>query len=214
MRGVLKLSAVSVVTVAVMLFAGCSKSNTHPANTESQEVAKPAGPPQIVTAKTAFWPMYTSARKWAPDIVTLRLTAEEVPGFKNEDGKAAMWDATFASPSLHQYRDFTYAIADVPPSVLKGVNGDQAQPWNGETRDAMAIDLTLFNTDSDAAYKAAAADADAWLKKNPTKTTTAFELGDTFKFQGPVWYIMWGDKKSGFVAYVDATTGAVRKTKK
>lgn len=213
MRGVLKLSAVSAMTVAVMLFAGCSKSTTPPANTESQAVTKPAGPPQIVTAKSAFWPMYTSAHSWASDIVALRVTAEEVPGFTNEDGKAAMWNATFASPSLHQYRVYSYAIAGVPPSVLKGVSAGTAQPWSGPARDAMPIDLTLFNTDSDAAYKAAATDADAWLKKNPTKKITAFELGDTFKFQGPVWYIMWGEKSGGFVAYVDATTGAVRKGK-
>jgi len=213
MSAVFKQCAVSAMTVAVLLFAGCSQSTVPPANNASEAVTKAAGSPQIVTAKAAFWPMYTSARSWATDVVALRLTSEEVPGFKNEDGKAAMWDATFASPSLHQYRVYSYAIAAVPPSVLKGVNADTAQPWGGETRDAMTVDLTLFNIDSDAAYKAAAADADVWLKKNPNKGITTVELGDTFKFQGPVWYMMWGDKKSGYVAYVDATTGAVRKSK-
>lgn len=213
MSSVLKQCAVSAMTVAVLLFAGCSQSPTPSASNESQAVTKPAGPPQLVTAKTAFWPMYTSARSWATDIVPLRITAEEVPGFKNEAGKAAMWEATFGSPSLHQFRVYSYAIAGVPPSILKGVSADLAQPWGGVTRDAMVVDLTLFNIDSDAAYKAAAADADAWLKKNPNKEITAFELGDTFKFQGPVWYLMWGDKTSGYVAYVDATTGAVRKNK-
>ena len=213
MSAVFKQCAVSAMTVAVLLFAGCSQSTAPPANNASEAVTKAAGPPQIVTAKAAFWPMYTSARSWATDVVALRLTSEEVPGFKNEDGKAAMWEATFASPSLHQYRVYSYAIAAVPPSVLKGVNADTAQPWGGETRDAMTVDLTLFNIDSDAAYKAASADADVWLKKNPNKGITTVELGDTFKFQGPVWYIMWGDKKSGYVAYVDATTGAVRKSK-
>ena len=91
MSAVLKQCAVSAMTFAVLFFACCSQSTTPPANNASEAVTKPAGPPQIVTAKAAFWPMYTSARSWATDVVALRLTAEEVPGFKNEDGKAAMW---------------------------------------------------------------------------------------------------------------------------
>ena len=62
--------------------------------------------------------MYTSARNWAPDLVTLRVTEKEMPGFKNEAGKAAMWEATFASPSQREYRVYYYAIAAGPRSVL------------------------------------------------------------------------------------------------
>ena len=51
--------------------------------------------------------MYTSARSWTPDLVMIRLTPKEIPGFKNEAGKAAMWQAAFASPSLHQYRIYS-----------------------------------------------------------------------------------------------------------
>jgi len=29
-----------------------------------------------------------------------------------------------------------------------------------------------------------------------------------------VWYVMWGDKKSGYIALVSATTGKVVKAKK
>ena len=63
--------------------------------------------------------MYTSARSWTP-VVLIRLTPKEVPGF-SEAGKAAMWQAAFASPSLHQYRIYSYAIAAVAPDIHKGV---------------------------------------------------------------------------------------------
>ena len=52
-----------------------------------------------------------------------------------------------------------------------------------------------------------------WLKKNPDKPITTMELGDTFRFQGPVWYLVWGTDKVGYAAYVDANTGTVRKHK-
>jgi hypothetical protein len=158
--------------------------------------------------------MYKSARDWAPDVEVLRLDAKEVPGFKNEAGKAAMWEATFASPGKRESRAYSYAIADALPDVHKGVAAALEAPWGGETRDVMPVDLALFNVDSDAAYAAASAAATDWLKKNPDKPLAVMELGDTYKFQAPVWYLMWGNKKSGYVGLVDAASGKVLQKKK
>ena len=213
MSSVLKQCAVSVMAVAVLLLGGCSPSTQPLASSESAAAKEPAGPPAIVTAKTAFWPMYKSAREWSPDVEFVTLTAKEVPGFKNEAGKAAMWEASFGSPAKHQYRLYTYAIATVLPNIHKGGAAGFPLAWGGRSRDAMPIDISNFSVDSDAAYQAAAADAAAWLKKNPTKTLSSFALGSTYKFPAPVWYVMWGDKKSGYVAFVDATSGKVLKSK-
>ena len=207
MSPALKQCAVSAIAVAVLFFAGCSQS-TNPAN-ESKAAKEGTSPPAPVTAKTAFWPMYTSARNWSPDLVMIRLTPKEVPGFKNEAGKAAMWQAAFASPSLHQYRVYSYAIAAVSPDIHKGVVAGLRLPWGGVTREAMPVELSSFNIDSDAAYQTAATDAAGWLKKNPDKQPSSFQLGDTYRFQAPVWYLVWGDQRSGYVAYVDANTGKV-----
>jgi hypothetical protein len=209
----LKQYVVSMTAVAALLLAGCAPSVSKPAATSEHQTTteKPAAPPQIVAAKTAFFPMYTAARAWSPDVVVLRITAKEVPGFKNADGKAAMWEAAFASATKREYRVYTYAIAAVPPEIHKGVAAGLSMPWSGPTRDAMPVDVTLFNIDSDEAYKAASADAAAWLKTNAGKDLTSFEIGDTSKFQGPVWYVMWGNKKGGYVTFIDANTGKVLK---
>lgn len=170
--------------------------------------AAEAGP---VTAKTAFWEMYKSAYKWAPDIVTLHLAAKDLSGIKNDGGKAALWEVTFGSPSQHAYRILTYATAAHPPDIYKGVNIGRAIPWSGVTRDVMSIQTSDFKVDSDAAYATAAADAAAWVKKNPDKALSSFELGNSYRFPSPVWYVMWGDKKSGYVVLVSAATGKVLK---
>jgi hypothetical protein len=198
---------------AVLLLAGCSQSTQTAATEKTDTKAESTAPPEPVPAKTAFWPMYTSARNWSTDFYTLKLVAKDLPGFKSEAGKAPMWEATFASPSRHEFRVYTYAIASVPPDVYKGVVIGKAMPYNGVSRDAMPIQLSEFNTDSDAAYKAATDDAAAWLKKNPDKKLAHFELWDTYKNQVPTWFLMWGDKKSGYVALVNAATGKVLKNK-
>ncbi len=157
--------------------------------------------------------MYKSAMEWSNDIKVLHMMPKDVPGFKNDVGKAAMWEVTFASPSLHKLRVYTYSIATVLPEIHKGAAAGLPLPWAGQTRDSMPIDLSLFSIDSDAAYQAAATDATVWAAKNPGKALSSLELGSTYKFQAPVWYIAWGDKKSGYVALVDATSGKVYKNR-
>ncbi|MGA7522278.1 MAG: hypothetical protein WBW84_07330 [Acidobacteriaceae bacterium] len=202
-------TAVSALTLAVLVSLGCNRSAPPAAGAAATPAATAAAAPTVVAAKNPFWVMYKSAHDWAPDVEAIRLTQEDLPGYKNEDGKAGLWEAAFASPSLRQYRLYTYAIADAPPNVFKGVTAGMPMDWGGETRDAMPIDTSVFNVDSDAAYQAASAFAADWLKKNPGKELTALELGQTFKFSGPVWYTQWGTKSAGYSALVDATTGKV-----
>jgi hypothetical protein len=203
-----------VMALAGMLLAGCSSSsNSSSSSPQPVAAAAPAAAPEVVTAKTAFWEMYKTAHAWASDAEPIRLTMKTVPGYKNDDGKAGMWEAVFASPSLGSYRTFTYSIADVPPSISKGVDTGLALAWSGPSRDAMPIDTSEFSIDSDAAYTAAAADAAAWIKANPGKEISDFEVGDTSKFADPVWYILWGTKKAGYAAIIDANSGKVLKGK-
>jgi hypothetical protein len=201
-------SVASSLALVVILSLGCSRSTTSTASPAAETpVAATTAAPVVVAAKDPFWAMYKSAHAWAADVVAIRVTQRDLQGYKNAAGKAGMWEAAFASPSLHQYRLYTYSIADVPPSIFKGVKAGLPMPWGGETRDAMAIDLTSFNVDSDTAFQTASTAAAGWLKSNPGKELTALELGQTYKFSAPVWYAQWGTKAAGYSALIDATTG-------
>ena len=177
MRAVLKQWGAGVVTVAALLFVGCNSSST-PAASDTAAAPKPAAeaPAAPVTGKTAYWPVYKSAVAWSPDVVVTRIAAREVPGFKNGEGKAAMWEVTFASPSKNQMRVDQYAIATSLPDIHKGAAAGLVGAWGGQTRDAMPVQIGASTVDSDAAYKAAAADAAEYLKKYPGKELTDVEL--------------------------------------
>ena len=214
MRTVVKRCSVTIAAVAGLLVAGCSQSAPAPASGQSGAANAPAAPPEIVTAKTAFWPMVKAAQAWSGDAVALKISPKDVPGFKNDGGKAAMWEGTFGSPSKRQFRVYSYSIATVLPDVHKGVSEGISMPWGGQSRDAMPIDTTAFNIDSDAAYKTAATQAAVWLAKNPGKAPTSLELGSTYALAAPVWYVAWGDKKDGYIALVNASTGEAFKSRK
>ena len=211
----LKKCSVGVVAIAITMMAGCSQSNAPAGSRQTAAVATtPAAPPQLVTGKTAFWPIYKAALAWSSDAQIMRLSQKEVPGFKNQAGKAAMWEVAVGSPSLHQFRLYTYSIADALPEIHKGTTAGTPRPWSGPTRNAMPIDVSFFNTDSDAAYQVSATDAAAWLAKNPDKPLTSLELGNTAALNAPVWYIAWGEKKSGgYVGLVNAVSGIPYKGK-
>jgi hypothetical protein len=196
----------AVVAAAALALAACS-SAPQPANTEPAVTAppKPAGP---VTGKTAFYEMYKPARTWATDIMPLSLASGDLTGFKNEDGKAALWTAIFVSPSLRQARHFTYAIATAG-TVQKGVTAGVPEGWSGATKDAMPFQNSDFATDSDAAYKTVADKAADWLKDHADKKCV-LTLASAARFPAPVWVVMWGDSRSGgYAQYVNATTGAL-----
>jgi hypothetical protein len=195
--------------LAALVLAACSEApKTGSETSTSTESKETAGPPQPVSGKTAYWEMYKSARNWAKDLQPLTLVSKEIPGIKNEDGKAAMWDATFISPSQREARVFTYAIVAHPPDIYKGVTIGKPLPWNGPTHNSLPFMMTNVTVDSDAAYKTAAADADAWLKKNPDKPLS-MTLQNNARFQLPYWYMMWGTTKLGYAVVVNGTNGSV-----
>jgi hypothetical protein len=154
--------------------------------------------------------MYKPARTWAPDLLPLSLISNEVPSMKSGDGKFPMWTAVFVSPSLRQARTFTYSVVDDGAAIHKGVGVGGAEPWSGATPKSSPFQTTGFAVNSDAAYKTAYAKAEAWVMKHPGKKV-AFSLGSAARFPAPVWFIIWGDTKSGYAVYVNATTGSVIK---
>ena len=203
---------VTALTVAIFLLSSCSQpSNPAGANVTTVAASEPSNAAEPVTAKTAYGSIYKSAYKWAPDLVLLRLAPKDVPGLASGGGKAGQWEATVASPSKHEYRVFTLRDCRTAAGHNQRSDHRKRRPVEWVTRDVMPIQASEFSVDSDAAYTTAAADAAAWLKKNPDKKLSSFQLGNGYSFPTPVWYAMWGDKKSGYVAIVSASTGKVLK---
>jgi hypothetical protein len=205
----------TAVVIAVLGLTACSsepaKTTEAPTNTDAAKKA-PAGPPEPVLAKAAFCEMYTPAHAWAADLVPISLKSGEVAGVKNSQGKAGVWIAVFGSLSQHMARTYTYSVADELPTFAKGVKAESPEAWAGPTTTVMTFQTSDFTIDSDEAYRAAATKAADWLKdpENATKPVS-LSLGAASRFPAPVWYILFGNSKGGFVALVSATTGSIMK---
>lgn len=201
------LFAATAVAAAIIL-SGCSVDPTTTAQVASVAKQEPPKAPEAIGAHAAYFEMYKPARAWAPDLLALTLKSGDVPNVTNADGKAGQWTAVFVSPSRHEARTFTYAVANSGADIRKGINVSDKQVWNGATQYAKGFVNAEFSVNSDAAYKVASEKASGWLKTHP-KAKATFTLGNTNRFPAPVWYIMWGTSKEGYAVYVNATTGAV-----
>jgi len=174
---------------------------------------QPAAGTQLepVAAKTAFWEMYKPARSWAADLLVLSLASNEIPGVKSEAGRFGMWAAVFVSPARQEARTFTYSVA-ATGNTPKGVSAGVAQRWTGSTLQSQAFRVSDFAIDSEAAYQAALAKANVWVKQHPDKKA-ALILASASRFSVPVWYVIWGSKTSGYAVFVNAVNGAPIKGK-
>jgi hypothetical protein len=204
----------AVFAVSALALAACSSGPATPvaaAKTDADTAKQaPAGPIEPIAAKDAYWKMYTPAHAWAADITPIGLKSGEVTGVKNADGKAGVWKAVFASASKRSIRTYVYAVADQLPDITKGVKAELAEPWTGPTRDVMTFQTGDFKVDSDAAFKTATAKAADWLKqKDNAEKPVSLSLGASAKYQEPVWAILFGTQKIGYLALVSASNGEV-----
>lgn len=200
----------TAVSIILLLLVACSE----PPKTESkadENSSANAGPAGSILAKKAFAEMYKSAYSWAHDLAPLKLESKELPDVKNDAGSAGIWTATFGSFAKHQVVVITYAVAAKPPEIYKGLNVGRPIPWSGPSQDAMPFQASDIEVDSDAVYKTALAQADLWLKKHPDKQVSLVLGNNPKRFSTPVWYVLWGDNKSGYSVFVNSKTGEVAK---
>jgi hypothetical protein len=204
-----RFCAGAIAAVLAMLSAcGAAPKPDGQAEKQAEAPKQPPHPAGPVDARTAFYEMYKPARTWAPDLLPLSMIAGEVKGIENGGGKMGMWTVVFVSPSRREARTFTYAVADEGNSVHKGVTANAAESWTGATPRSRPFQITEFSVNSDAAYKTASEKAAAWLKRHPGKQP-AMSLGNSARFPAPVWQVLWGTSKNGYLVFVNATTGQV-----
>src|SRR5215470_11451532 len=92
-----------------------------------------AQPPEALTGRSAFQQLYVAARGWAGDIRPFRLESIAFGENNGRDGKAGLWKAAFASPSMRKSRPYSWSGIDSPDAPTRGVspgNEDLYNPGN------------------------------------------------------------------------------------
>ncbi len=190
-------------SLALLFLASCS--------TAPPEAGKPpvtAKIPEPVTARKAFYQVYSAARMWSPDVMPLRVESMPVEGITPKDGKFGAWRVTFASQTKGKIKVFTYAVIEASASLHEGVFSIGEDRWSGPKPIEQPFYIQAFRIDSDAALKTAQEKSVDYLKKNPNRPVF-MQLEFTRLYPETAWRVLWGDSvsTSDHSIYVSATSG-------
>ncbi len=165
-------------------------------------------PPEPVTGLHALAQMFSAARNWQPDVLVYRVTSMNVGNVAPALGRAPAWQATFVSPSTHQQRTYTYAVADVSTSIRAGIFPDAAASFSAVGESAQPFSIMAAKKDTDEVYQTAFEHAAKYSAAHPgIQINYILELNN--RWPDAAWRILWGESASNnsFSVLVDASTG-------
>jgi hypothetical protein len=190
----------------LLALSSCSEA---PKTVEEKPPPKPA---EAMTGRQAFQQMYPQARGWAPDAQPLQIRSLNLAQVKAAEGKAGVWQAIFVSPSRGKAKTYTWSAVEAEGNLHQGVFGGLQEDYTSRG-DSSPFQIVAIKVDSDEAYKTAAKESAAYLRKNPNKPVTfLMELGK--RFPDVTWRVIWGDSvgTSDYSVFVDGTTGQYLET--
>lgn len=188
-----------LILLCLAIISGCTSQQP-----SQQPAAKPETP-ELMTGRSAFQQLYVAAHGWAPDVRPYKLESGVVGDAKGREGKAVLWNAAFASTSLHASKPYTWSGIDAPDTPARGVNPgsqDAFTPGND-------FDIRFLKIDSDKAFEAAQKHGgDKVLQEKPDTPVTYLLEWDRSR-NNLVWRVIYGTSRNEatLVADVDATTG-------
>ncbi len=207
----LPIPVLALILVSLHLLTGCeSTPKPGEAGQPASTAATPtqSKPPALYTGLQAFGCVNGLARKWASDVIPVRLESQVNSEANGQDGKATVWKAGFISPSRGKLKYFFCSGSRLKESPPYGPSADIEQAYSPDVP-ALGFQPLFLKVDSDKAYSVAQDHGGAALiKKNPDQVVTYFVLWNP-KQRALYWYVMYGkDKESAAgTGIVNALTG-------
>ncbi len=113
---------------------------------------KPATPE---TGRVAFQNLYLAAHGWAPDVQAFELQSEVNGDSKGQDGKSAIWRASFASPQKRSEKLYVWSGTDSSDAPERGISPASEGSYNPGNTSTQVFNIAFLKVDSDQALKVA-----------------------------------------------------------
>jgi hypothetical protein len=197
---------------------GCSSSEPNKSSSAASpsQPSKPAvkneEPEQRETGRAAFQKVYASARIWAPDAQPLAI--ESLPRKGDADGKAAIWNAKFASASRRSIRTFTWSGASGEDAPERGISPGKIDEYSPENASTRPFSINFLKVDSDQAFEVAQKHGGSALLKKDKDLLTKYALQWEPRQNQLLWRIIYGPSESKLRVLVDASSGNFVKLEK
>jgi hypothetical protein len=181
-------SCAVMAIVALATLVGCTSESPKP--TEKPQ-PKPA---EIVTGRYAFQKMYIAARGWARDAQPFRLESQVTSDANGEDGKSAVWRASFASELQRGVKPYTWSGTDAADAPARGISPGPEDTYSPNNSSTQIFNLGFLKLDSDQALEVAQKHGgDKFLEKN--KNAPVYYVLDWSRPTNElIWHVLYGGK--------------------
>jgi hypothetical protein len=207
-------SATACATVLLLILAlltGCDS------NTATAPQAKPEPkPPESLTGRAAFQKVFIAARNYAADVKPFRIESTPSTDSNGQDGKSAIWRASFASAIQRGVKPFFWSGSNAPDAPSRGVSPGNEDNYNPSNASTQIFDVAFLKVDSDQALaEAQKHGGDKELQKDPT-TPVIYLCDWNHNTNELVWHVIYGASRDAakLTVAINATTGAFIRVEK
>src|ERR1700678_652681 len=203
--------ALSAVLLVVALLAGCNSNPPKPA--ESKPEPKP---PELISGRSAFYKVFIAARNYAADVKPFRVQSTPSPESNGQDGKSAIWTASFASVTQHGVKPFTWSSSNAPDAPTPGISPGNEDVYNPSNASTQVFDPAFLKIDTDQAFtEAQKHGGDKILEKDPT-TPVLYICDWNHNTNELIWHVIYGTSRetANLTVAIDASSGAFIRVEK
>jgi hypothetical protein len=206
-----KIAFLAIASLALLQLFACTSEPSKPAETKPEVKT-----PESITGRSAFQKLYVSARGWNADARPYRLESSITSDSNGQDGKSAVWRASFASATAHSSKPYTWSgsIADGAPE--RGVNPGTEDTYSPTNSSTQVFDMAFLKIDSDQAFATAQKHGgDKILEKDP-KTPVFYVCDWNHNTNQLIWHVIYGTSQDDakLRVAVNASTGEFLRVEK
>jgi hypothetical protein len=204
-RGNRYVSLTAAVAFALLiLLTACSSDSDKPAETKPEVKG-----PELITARSAFQKLYIAARGWNQDAKPYRIESTATSDGNGQDGKWAVWRASFASPNARSEKSYTWSGSAANGAPDRGVNPGTEDSYSASNASTQIFDMAFLKIDSDQALATAQKHGgDKILEKAPD-TPVIYVCDWNHNTSELVWHVIYGASREGakLTVAVNASSG-------
>ena len=199
-----RIQVTGLATLLLCLaFTGCSSPPSQPA-------AKPeVKGPELLTGRSAFQKCYITARGWARDAEPFRLESLPTTEGNGQDGKSAIWRASFASPATRAVKPYFWSGSATPDAPSRGVSPGPEDSYSPTNSSTQVFDFGFLKIDSDQAFSVAQKHGGEKITGADPAAILTYICDFDHNNNKLIWHVIYGPKRetAKLTVAVDATTG-------
>jgi hypothetical protein len=196
------LLAIPLAILALLMACNSNAPKTPEAKPE------PKGP-DLLTARAAFQKLFIAARNYAADVRPFRIESTPTTDGNGHEGKSAIWQTSFASPTHRGVKPFIWSGSAVPDAPSRGVSPGNEDLYNPGNASTQVFDVAFLKVDSDQAFAVAQKHGGEKILEKDPATPVIYVCDWNHNTNELVWHVIYGSSRDNakLTVAVNASTG-------